>query len=128
MILPDSAIEKDKHERISFKRVTRTDRVGGAGMKKLTLPWQGIQVKITYQPHYSDTVLHIQGYQLAHIEVRANTPLPITQTGYRSVFLPEAEVQEAGGVVAYVYGLLTEAAKSKEWQEYVKQKNQLTLF
>lgn len=65
-------------------------------MKKLMLPWQGIQVKITYQPHYSDAVLKMYGYQLAHVTVEAETPLPITETGYRSIFIPDSEVQGGG--------------------------------
>ena len=97
-------------------------------MKKLTLPWQGIQVTITYQAHYSDAVLQIHGYQLAHVTVEAETPLPITETGYRSIFIPDKEVQEAGGVVAYVHKALNEAAQSKQWQDYLKEKSQLRLF
>ena len=71
-------------------------------MKKLILPWQGINIKITYEPDYSQAVKTIQGYQLAHIQIQADTPLPITKTGYKSAFMPDSEVQEAGGVIKLI--------------------------
>ncbi len=96
--------------------------------RKLILPWKGVSIKISYVPDYSKAVREQHGYQLAHIEVRADSPLPITKTGYHSMFLPNKEVEEAGGAVALVNDLLNESAKSKEWQEYQKRQNQLKLF
>lgn len=96
--------------------------------KTLTLPWQGMNIKVTYQPHFSEAVREIQGYQLAHITVTAATPLPITETGFRSIFLADEEVKQAGGAIAYVRQILDEAAKSKEWQQYKVKQSQLSLF
>ena len=107
---------------------TETQVEKGGGVKKLILPWRGIQVRITYEPDYSTAVKHIHGYQLAHITLQAETPLPISETGFRSIFLAEETVREAGGVVAYTHQLLNETAKSKQWKSQEKQKNQLTLF
>lgn len=97
-------------------------------MRKLLLPWKGINVKINYEENYSEAFLKVMGFSIAHIEVEAKTPLPITETGYRSLYLPTKEVEEAGGAVALVNEWLNEAAKSKEWKEYQKEKNQLKLF
>lgn len=97
-------------------------------MKALNIPWQGIPIRITYEPDYSEAVKKIHGYQLAHITVSAKTALPITETGFRSIFMPDEAVQEAGGAVACVFAALDEAAKSKEWQAHVKERQQLKLF
>ncbi len=97
-------------------------------MKKLVLPWQGMNIKITYESDYSQAVKTIQGYQLAHIEVRHDSPLPITETGYRSLFLPDKEVQEAGGVIKLIRAELDRAAQSKEWKQYKARQSQLKLF
>lgn len=97
-------------------------------IKKITLPWRGINVKITYRQYLSDELVKIQGHQIAHVTVNAEMPLPITETGFLSMFLHDDELRKRGGAVAYVHEQLNEAAKSKEWQEHVKQKSQLKLF
>ena len=97
-------------------------------MKKLTLPWQEVNIKITYESDYSQAVKAIQGYQLAHITIKAETPLPITKTGYRSIFLPDSEVEEAGGVIKLIRAELDKAAQSKERKHYKAERNQLKLF
>lgn len=96
--------------------------------EEFSFDWQGIAVHVTYCPDYSNTIKQIQGYQLAHIEVRAETRLPITETGYRSIWLPNGEVQEQGGAVKLVTLLLNTAAETQEWQRYIKEIRQLSLF
>lgn len=59
---------------------------------------------------------------ISHIEVRsvkpARAPLPITETGYRSHFVPLGTVEAHGGdVVAQVRAWLDEAALDKAWIE-----------
>lgn len=97
-------------------------------IKKITLPWKGINVKITYRQYLSDELVEMMGHQVAHVTIDADTPLPITKTGFLSMFLHDGELQKRGGAVAYVHEQLNEAAKSKEWQDYVRQKSQLKLF
>lgn len=60
---------------------------------EFSFQWQGIAINVTYCPDYSKAMREIQGYALAHIEVRAATRLPITETGYRSIWLPNGEVK-----------------------------------
>lgn len=52
-----------------------------------------------------------------HIELRTadKTPLPVTETGYRSHFLPLGSVAEHGGAVAYVRDWLDYEAKRTKW-------------
>lgn len=93
-----------------------------------SLNWQGIELTIRYQPDYSATHKEVAGFALAHITVQAAEPLPITQTGFRSQFLPAQEVVEAGGVIAYVQNWLAVMAQSPNWKQFFCEKRQLKLF
>ena len=89
-------------------------------IQEIPTTWQSIPIIIKYQPHYSQAVLKIMGYQLAHVQIKAEEPLPITETGYRSIFLPNQIVQQMGGVVSYVNAVLDEASQSKKWKNITK--------
>lgn len=90
--------------------------------------WQGIEIEISFKPNYSKAYQDIMGDTLSHIAIKAGEPLPITQTGYRSVFLSSEEVENAGGVIPLVQNWLNEYSKSEEWKKYVNAKSQLSLF
>ena len=53
-----------------------------------TLLWNGIRIEIRYCPSWSESYECVYGHPLAHLEIEtidpARTPLPVTQTGYRS--------------------------------------------
>lgn len=84
------------------------------------LEWQGIPVTILYKPKYLTV--------MAHIEVRAEQPIPITETGYRSIFITEEEVEECGSAVDLVKALLDESAASNDWKVYAEASRQESLF
>lgn len=92
------------------------------------LVWQGITVTVTYTPCW----FAMPGYCTAHLELRVvepvGSPLPFTDTGYRSHFVPPESVAAHGGPVAYARAWLDEAAKGSEWQSRSDTKQQLTLF
>lgn len=54
-----------------------------------------------------------------HIEVESikpgKAPLPITETGYRSHFMPALDLINAGGPVTFVQAWIEQAAKGKAW-------------
>jgi len=56
------------------------------------------------------------------------TPLPITPTGYKSVFLPQGTVAKNGGPIETVRQILDEAAALPEWQEHLAKSRQGSLF
>ncbi|MEM9965265.1 MAG: hypothetical protein AAGC58_07950 [Asticcacaulis sp.] len=87
------------------------------------LRWQGIDLTIQYCPCYL-------GLPMCHIEVQSTgrQPLPITETGYRSYFLPWEDVPEADGPAAFVLAWLDSAAQSSEWRAYQEAQRQLSLF
>lgn len=82
--------------------------------------WQEIPVTITYKPKWLNLC--------AHLELRAGERIPVTETGYRSVFLSAEFVTQKGGPVAFAIGLLEEAAQSPAWKRYWQECQQLTLF
>ena len=90
--------------------------------------WQGIDIQISFIPDYSKGFREIMGISQSHIEVKANQPVPITETGYRSLFLTLPEVEKEGGAEKLVQNWINEAAKSNEWKEYIRSKMQLSLF
>lgn len=89
--------------------------------------WQGITLEVCYCPKWG---AHFDGMGFAHLEIRSENcaVLPITETGYKSHFLPATEIDDQGGPVAYVEAWLDHAAQSAEWKEHVRQSRQLSLF
>lgn len=79
-------------------------------MEKHTIVWRGITVEITYTPEKFGMT--------DHIELRAadKTPLPVTETGYRSNFLPLGHVAAHGGAVAFVTAWLDHQAARIDWK------------
>lgn len=74
--------------------------------------WREFKLRAKHTPDYLN-----DGW--SHIELRLvapkGAPLPITATGYRSHFLAETELIEAGGVLAYVRAWLDREARTKSW-------------
>ena len=73
--------------------------------------WEGIAFTVTCNPDWLGLGIS------SHIEVRAEEPLPFTETGYRSIFLPHQAVEAAGGALAYVKGFLEESARRPVWKQ-----------
>lgn len=85
-----------------------------------TLTWCNIDIEVAYVANDSEAFKRINGYAMSHIEVRSvfpkDAPLPITETGYRSIFIIELELAEYGGAKALVLSMLEEGAKSSSWR------------
>lgn len=63
-----------------------------------------------------------------HLELRCREPLPVTQTGYRSRFMPTDGSPEDDEVEAFVLAWLDDAADSKAWRDYEDSSQQGSLF
>jgi hypothetical protein len=91
-----------------------------------TLDWRGMLVQVSYNPNWSGMSL------IAHLEIETQepvrAPLPMTETGYRSHFIGQGIVEEAGGPAAYVWAWLEDAAKHKGWAIIDAEARQLALF
>lgn len=91
-----------------------------------TLDWRGLLIQISYEPRWldGDFIAHLQ---LETVEpVRA--PLPVTETGYRSHFIPQGSVEELGGPSAYALAWLDHEAKRNRWSEIEDAARQFSLF
>lgn len=93
-----------------------------------SMVWRGIPISIFYQPDYSQGYKKIIGEAIAHLEIKAEEPLPFSRTGYRSHFLPFSKVEQHGGAILLVESWLEESSQSAEWKQYTAEKNQLQLF
>ncbi|HEY8696893.1 MAG TPA: hypothetical protein VIM02_04695 [Rhizomicrobium sp.] len=90
------------------------------------LEWQGITLSVSCERDYAT----MKG--LTHLSIHVLEPstskLPITETGFRSHFLSEAEVAELGGPLGYVRAWLDAEAATPEWQSEQVARRQLSLF
>lgn len=94
----------------------------------LKILWEGIEITINYTHNYSNIYDKIYGDIMSHIEISAMEELPITETGYRSIFILQSNLNRWGGVEKYVIDELNKASKSDAWQFKQLSKNQLCLF
>jgi len=93
------------------------------------ITWEGIDIEIVcYEPNYTKSHREIYGYAMFHIEVRSEQPLPITETGYKSIFIAEPELARQGGSLKYVTSYIDEMAKSEKWKNCLKNSRQFNLF
>lgn len=74
-----------------------------------SITWRGIRIEISFTPEKFGLV--------DHVEIRSGdkTPLPVTETGYRSQFVDAGSVAENGGAVAYVMAWLDYEAERTHW-------------
>lgn len=87
----------------------------------LSLEWEGIAIAVSHTPNWLNT-------EFDHIELRADQKLPVTETGYRSHFIADAELALFDGVEDFVRQWLGEAAQSPKWKAFVDDSRQLSLL
>lgn len=96
------------------------------------IEWHGITIEINYEPDWSPAYTGTYGTPLAHLQIRSLDPecaaLPITETGYLSHFIPASDINEYGGLIAFVRDALDEAAENPAWKQAHEQARQLILL
>jgi hypothetical protein len=92
--------------------------------------WNGIIVQISWEETWLNLI--VDGQAVSHLQIESihppRSPLPMTETGYRSLFTSPEMVQSFGGPVAFVLSWLNDAAKSPSWREQHQASKQLTFF
>ena len=70
--------------------------------------WNGIVIEIRWTLDY---LTYDDGQSITHLEIESldRSPLPVAVNGYRSDFIPEADIVRFGGAEAYVDALLSTA-------------------
>lgn len=83
-----------------------------ASSPTFTVDWQGIALEVSYEVRWLD----LESANIAHLQVMSvgRIPLPITETGHRSHFVPAEEIAQAGGAVAYTLAWLAQAAAGRQ--------------
>lgn len=84
----------------------------------VSLIWRDIPFTLNFDP------LYFEAAEMAHIEIRCDRDLPITSTGYKSIFTPYDSAADIHSVSADMMDYLTETAASENWRP----ETQLSLF
>ena len=86
---------------------------------------ESVRVRITHAREYLSSGSD-------HLEIESikpkRAPLPITETGYRSHFIPALDLINAGGPVTFVTAWIAKEAKGKAWTKSAAVKAQGDLF
>lgn len=83
--------------------------------------WAGITIEVRFSKNWMSGIVH-------HLELQADKPVSITETGYKSHFIPYDETLHLDDVLKFVVSWLDEAAQSRSWREYVETQRQGDLF
>ena len=78
-------------------------------MEQHSIKWRGIALEITFTPEKFGMVDHIE------IMTEDRAPLPVTDTGYRSHFIPAGTVAAHDGAIAFVTAWLEHEAARTDW-------------
>jgi hypothetical protein len=91
---------------------------------KTRATWRGIGLEIRHCPTWSKAA------EIDHIEVISDErqPLPITETGYKSLFILPEYIAEKGDAKDYVFAWLNHEAQSEAWKRSQSAARQLSLF
>ena len=87
----------------------------------LTLVWDSRTIEVSYQPNWLSSGQW-------HLELRCDDLLPVTETGYRSAFVPAEVIKDASAIAGLVLAWLSEAADDPAWHRRVEESRQLKLF
>jgi hypothetical protein len=92
--------------------------------QQLTLDWQGLAVSVEFERDWLGMV------GMSHIALRSpyRQKRPVTDTGYRSIFILTATLDEWGGPLPYVQAMLDAEAQSPAWIAAQAKSRQLSLF
>jgi len=85
------------------------------------IKWQGIAITITHRKAWPIN-------SFGHIEIKAEQRLPMTETGYKSHFMPNEALAEYDGVIDFVTQWLEVTCRSKGWRAHVESLRQPSLF
>lgn len=95
-------------------------------IETFTVDWQGIALLVSYEVRW----LYLESTDSAHLQAKSvgRIQLPITETGYRSHFVPAEEIAQSGGPVACAAAWLDYMAQLREWRVYSEASRHLSLF
>ena len=86
-----------------------------------TIDWHGREVRISLRLGWLIVTF-------CHLEVRCDEKLPITETGYKSHFMPLEQLEGYASPADYVRAWLDHAAGDTAWKRHVEASRQGSLF
>lgn len=86
-------------------------------MEQHHITWRNVTIDITFTPEKFGMVEHIE------LRTTNKEKLPVTETGYRSHFIPIGTTAAHGGAVAFVTAWLEHEATRSGWSN-----DQMSLF
>lgn len=96
------------------------------------LTWDNIEIEIVHSPSYIRSFERVYGHSMDHLQVKSvdpeRAPLPITETGYKSIWIIGPRLEEFGGPEQYIRDYLTHEAKSPDWLARKASADQYSLF
>lgn len=94
------------------------------------MDWNGISLEVSWEPSW--LFLPESRYAVGHLQVRSiapeRAPLPVTETGYRSLFINPQDVMNDGGPLTLVGAWLDCEARNPAWRAQQEAARQLALF
>lgn len=92
--------------------------------------WNGITLEVSWEPSW---LSHPESsHYVGHLQLRSLVPeratLPVTETGYRSLFIHPQDVMNEGGPLAFVCAWLDEEARRPSWRAHQDAARQFALF
>lgn len=77
--------------------------------EEIEFVWKGLTVQVGVKRNWSNL-------EITHLEIRCVEPIPITETGYRSHFMPQADLDKWSDPKEFVLAWLEDASASVEWK------------
>lgn len=91
------------------------------GVQTSEIVWAGITIEVKFTRNWMSGIVH-------HLELRSDEPVSVTETGYKSHFIPYDEDLRLCDIIAFVVSWLDKAADTKNWRDYVEAQRQGDLF
>ena len=107
-------------------------RIATRRNRTFRIVWNGITIRVRYTWKYFvhggagqiDTPDHIE----VDVAIGDTAFCPLTDTGYRSYFVPTRSLRALGGPVAYIEAELVHSSKDPKWLQASFKARQLDLF
>ncbi len=96
----------------------------------LKMIWNNVAITIKHNSSWSKAYADIQSAKMTHtIIIRDDgLALPISDSGFRSLWLDSRNLEQYEGILDYVKQWLDHDAQSKKWKAIQDDQNQLKLF
>lgn len=82
--------------------------------------WEQIPFTIYYYPQWLSFI--------SYVEIIAEEALPISETGYRSLYRSQEAIEASGGIRVMVQSFMESAARCSHWQRHQQARRQLSFF